>query len=750
MKLKVEKGELTLPEDFSFEIEQNSAFFSEDGAASIAATIPATPADMEKLGFPTRIARNNRYVNLFPAILSHGSFQKKGTLVVESASKAGITCAMALEDSDFYSTFKDKPIRELFGTESPTRNTGVSGCYEWLYNIYSHGGVYYDSRSGRSTDYGIRVFPVAVNYDTENKTFQVNNEPQYQGGSGMWPLLHEPRTVLEGDDNIGVPDGYGIAPFVLLSKFLDMLFYKCGYHVLNNCFLNARYANLVLLHQCADVICKGHIYYADMVPNKTVKEILEWLNNKFHAQIVVYPASDMVDIVLMEDILAAGYDKDLTGRLLGNLTTSFSKPSHVVLVPDTSLEGAAPPTETLQELKAKYGSVTELDEAGWDAYTGQGLVFRKATGMYYEIQISYTKNAGLVSGQNSSRAYSGALGGASHSTGSSSRASSGSSSSSTGTTYRRSGGRSAGHDSWVNVGSCYFSYDRKNADEQEEFTSEDLMPPMVYVNGMLMPYVGERKHRNTSYQESAVDEDQEIMVCDYAGFSATCTKSSNAHTGADGATAYAGGHYCFGTTLKYDNAGEIRSEGYDFTPEGMMPYLFRRYNQILLNNTITMEGQFDLSIQEILSYQMYSMKLLDGQRILPTFLSYEVGRKIRCLNARFLLVKDFDDAISDETITIPEPSFKWVLNSTNIEAVKAQWQAQYPSVTIYLAYDDPKDTSEDLFIPAPTAIGQTSAVLVYPVRVGYYEHYGPHSGGTSVWKEVGTDSVRIWFDSAAI
>ena len=111
MKLRVPKGELTLPEDFSFEVEQNSAFFSDGGAASVAATIPATPADLAKLEQPTRIARKTRFANLFPAILQSGVFQKKGTLVVESASKDGITCAIALEDSDFYANHKEKNLK---------------------------------------------------------------------------------------------------------------------------------------------------------------------------------------------------------------------------------------------------------------------------------------------------------------------------------------------------------------------------------------------------------------------------------------------------------------------------------------------------------------------------------------------------------------------------------------------------------------------------------------------------------------
>lgn len=100
MKLITDNGELTLPADFSFEVEQNSAFFSEDGAASIAATIPATVSDQAKLGFPNRIARSKKFVNSIPASIQKGVFQKKGMLVIATADKDSITASMALEDSE--------------------------------------------------------------------------------------------------------------------------------------------------------------------------------------------------------------------------------------------------------------------------------------------------------------------------------------------------------------------------------------------------------------------------------------------------------------------------------------------------------------------------------------------------------------------------------------------------------------------------------------------------------------------------
>lgn len=735
MKLIVEKGELNLPEDFSFEIEQNSAFFSEDGTASVAATIPATSADLDKLEHPTRIARNKRYANLFPAILSHGVFQKKGNLVVESASKDGITCAMALEDSEFYSKWKDTDIREIFGDNYISGNTTVDSCCDYLMAVYDR---------TVQQDMGLRIFPVAVNYNADKGTYQINNEPAY-GNNALWPLLYESRIIEEGNSQVSVPKGYGLAPFLLLSRFLDRLFYYAGYTVRQNCFTGAALNKLVLLHQCSDVVRCGKIKYADLIPSKTVAEIIEWINAKFHAQIVVYPSSKMVDIVLLEDILKSGFDMDLTGKLIGNITHSFSQPSRVVLRPDCSLEGAAPPTDTLQELKDKFGSLTPLDEDGWDNYTGQGVVFRKATGQYYEILLSMAGSVRVSNGE-TYRRYTSTRSHTSRGTGSSGTA---------GQQTIRPAHRQNGADSWENIGSNYFTRDRKNAPDSEEFAPVDLMPPMVFVNGFLMPYIGERKHRHTTYQDSAVDDEQDIMVCEFAGLSVQCNRISNNYYSGN-TVASAGGHYYYGTTQPFDNAGAAREGGNDLSPEVLFSLYFTKYNQMLLDNRIEVAGQFDIPIQELLNYQMYRLKLYGGQRMLPTYMRYEVGRKIRCLEAKFLLVKDFSDSVIEESISIPTPSYKWVIDNSAVNALIAAVKARHPEVTADIglfADEEEGEETPDVFLPSPTAPGQTSPVYVRKVKAGYYQRNHGGSSGTETITYVNVESgltVNVWFNSTAV
>ena len=117
MRLVTDKGELTLPSDFSFEIEQNSAFFSEEGAASITATIPATPQDQSRLGFPARLARKDRFINTMNASIQKGVYQKHGQLVIASSDERTITCTMALENSDLYTQHKDKNLKEIFSAK---------------------------------------------------------------------------------------------------------------------------------------------------------------------------------------------------------------------------------------------------------------------------------------------------------------------------------------------------------------------------------------------------------------------------------------------------------------------------------------------------------------------------------------------------------------------------------------------------------------------------------------------------------
>ncbi len=681
----IDKGELKLPEDFSFEVEKNSAFFSNDGTASLGVTIPATPEDLAKLGFPSRMARSTRYVNLFPAVISKGAFQKKGQLAVTSVTDNSISCAMALEDSDFYSQYKETNIKELFSKEILKNYSSPSAWYDYLYKVYTG-----------NTESEFRVIPVAVNYNESEKSYQVNNEPIYEGSSGIWPLYNEARLVTEDSQQVTVPDGYGIAPFYLLYRFIEKLFRLCGYTVKNNCFrTNEALNTLLLLHNCSDVICKGQINLGDLVPNCNISEFLEWMLAKFHSQIVVYPERKQVDIILMNDILTAGFDMNLTDRILNNPTLKFSPSSRIVLKQGTSLDGAQAAADTEEDLFNKYGNLIEFTEAeGFGEISSFSL--RLSTGCYYENRSGFSR--------------SGAVNNA--------------------------------------VGTNYFSFDKKNSEDSEELAPEDLIPPMVFVNGILMPYIGERKHRNTSMNGSEIDEDQDIIIVDYAGQSVKVDYTTGSGHGRVPVDSH-GSHYCYGTTQKYNNAGLIREGKYTLNGPGLYDRFFRLYNKILLNNAVELSGKFLLHPSELIDYNMYALKMIDGQKFIPKLMRYEVGKDLQCLEASFLLVKDFEDAIEEENVVWTEPLYKWQVNNSEIEAQKQKYFDQYCVAGKSYIRTRFADDYNNVYMSPPTELGQQSAKILRTVEF-YKVSYGGSSGsGTTSESLVATDELYQWYDSVS-
>ena len=165
-----------------------------------------------------------------------------------------------------------------------------------------------------------------------------------------------------------------------------------------------------------------------------------------------------------------------------------------------------------EDILKKYGSVTEFASGESQVpldFSGQpvGLLLQLATGTYYEISRNF---------RNQTRSN--------------------------------------------RVGSNYFTYDRKNSQNAESISWDDIVPPMVIANSMLMPYIGTRTHRNTSYNDSDKDEEQEIMVVDFAGL----TERLESGGGGRATSWYTHcGHYYYGTTQKYDNKGHLREGKYN-------------------------------------------------------------------------------------------------------------------------------------------------------------------------------------------
>ena len=156
----------------------------------------------------------------------------------------------------------------------------------------------------------------------------------------------------------------------------------------------------------------------------------------------------------------------------------------------------------------------------------------------------------------------------------------------------------------------------------------------------------------------------------------------------------------------------------------MYTIFFAGYNKMLRNNLVKVEGCFDLKENEILSYGMYAAKLLDGQKLLPVSLRYEVGRKVRCQSAAFYAIKDYTDGQTDVPTVIPEPSFKWRYDDSAKDAAVDDVQEEYQEVEVTAGYNDDYSKGEkSFFMPAPQSAGLVSAAVTRTIDIGYWSTY---------------------------
>lgn len=475
MKLKTEKGELSLPNDFAFDVEITNPAFSDEGDATVPTTLPASRENFKLLGNIHRIDRADRFMKRIPATLSAGTYFKKGQLIIDTIDRNnGIDVSFAIENSDVYSQYKNTGLKEIFKNKVRTFNS-VAEIITLFKSIYNNG-----------TNDDFSIFQIAVSkYEDENQNvvYQYANEilfglPVPPGWPSHNKLLYKARTVIEDDIVMSVPEGYGVSPFLKLHKMIDVLFSLIGYEVVENCFSASDLKDIVLLNNCADSIVEAKIDYSDLVPSCSLTEFVEFLQEKFNAVIRVDSTKMQVRCVLVNDIIQnKQYDIDITDIVREDAFSMQVNESSRVILSSEIMEGGEPAAETLDALIEKYGYCVRMDESDFQslleaisseesvAKCHDCLIFRSFTGGFYELRRNMNN------------------------------------------------GKQIAHF----VGTFNFKYDRNNSTDSENHSSNDIIPLMVETNTTnrckLFPFIGDRTHRHTTVMSSTFDEEQDIILC---------------------------------------------------------------------------------------------------------------------------------------------------------------------------------------------------------------------------------------------
>lgn len=597
MKLVTIKGELDLPRDYAMTMTRTNPLLSDQGDVSVPSSLPSSPNNLKVIGHLERIDRSEQYNNKMDAILEVGPIQKRGQLVIDKVHRTeGIDACFAIDSSDLYVKSKNKSLKDIFSDW----NNGAG--YKESFNDVAEAcrimeGIYHNGNA--NGDY--LIFPVAVSPYETGEDDEKHTEYQYNNEDNNGNLVWEERVVKESDVNMLVPEGYGIAPFLKLNRLLQRIFECLDYTVAYNCFDEQFYNNIVIVHNCSDCLVRPELRYADIVPTCTLSEFLEWLLAKFHVQPIVNSETKVVKFVKMTDILNAvvgNYDMDITKLLDGDWTVQLNPSKRVVLTPTCEIEGTAPAAETFDKLIEKYGFYVACSESQFESLSTDNpavndcLILRKSTGMFYLLE------------------------------------------------RRLDNGKIDLHA----LGSNYFTYDRDNSDETEGFSQSDVMPLMlVGENHKTAPFIGQRIHRNTSYQGKKDESEQKIIAVQaytaekYLAFPTTGSSQKN---------------------IPFAGYGD-RDFAFGMDNYSLYENFWSQYNALLLNNPVHLIGRVKYTIEQFLGMDMSTLKLCNGRRLLPVSASAIINGKIgladvEFINAEFALYQG-DTPISPS----PAPTLRW-------------------------------------------------------------------------------------------
>ena len=304
--------ELELPADFYPELSRTNPFLTNEGSQSVPFTIPASRGNLRKLGFPERIRPTQRPETKRPAILSHGSVWMHGTLYIESVSmEEGITCTFYTNEGRLYEQIKGYKLQDinwdLISSEGVTV-TALMHIFEL--NIRSNTlNDMYDFCCCSTKE----VFNTKANSDADY--FLVLNELKYVGDIAQF-IGRDERKYYDGNttsaNEITVPAGYGVTPFIKVGYVLKKIFRFFGYEMAQSLFdTDISFKSLAILNNVADACVNGGgINPGDLLPEIDVEEFISAIRKKFGVEFYK-DVDDKIYMKRWEDILFLSPDYEI-------------------------------------------------------------------------------------------------------------------------------------------------------------------------------------------------------------------------------------------------------------------------------------------------------------------------------------------------------------------------------------------------------------------------------------------------------
>lgn len=609
LTIKTKKGIYDVPSDFQMEVEITSPIYTDKGSQTLASTLPATKRNLYLVDYIHREDIVNAPGKDVMAIIADGIYRRTGKQNITSASREnGIVANFGFDESLMYEAWNNLSLKKLPNLPVYKPDGGITVLMDHLSNVM---------RYDESADY--YVFPIQVkNESSGDVVYPEFVNPIKKGEDGNYVLKKNARTeniVVSGTlVNVKLPAGYGISPFIKVSKILDLIFSAYGFKLVENPFAtHYQLKKMVVLNNVADAIVQGQIEYKNMMPDCSVNDFLDALYCRTGAKVFVDGNTRTAKVILIKDVISANPFADWTLLKTSDLVPNYGVAKQLKLSAGTSFEGANVECDSFEEFLEQYnGIVTEVKgvSPGYipdDTY----ICYQASTGRFYKRNV-ITKNVSLVS-------------------------------------------------------SDFFPWNKKTVNvESEEITGADECLPMAFTDSLLVPqYLAGTVNLNTTLRGAKIEEQKEdtpLCFCFAMGLAIDEKGNSSG--------------YYFGSSLCRDPAGNYfrDSSGNTYTyslvfrgEDGAFNRFFKEWDAILRHSNHTFTCKFNIDRINLTKIDVGRPLLISGQRLMiesvKHAMPYRINKPAMVKLRTTKLLKPYD-LDSEQGVTAMKPqTTKWVMVS---------------------------------------------------------------------------------------
>lgn len=315
-------------------IERTNPFFNDYGEQTLPVSLPDSKYNRSVMNQPDKVNRKNKITFCDTSIQDGEYFAPCRQAILGVTPDDKIETSFYMNEGSFYSRLENTYMSDVFGDETVPGVDSLEQAISFIKSLFQN----------NNTEFAI--FQVEI---SNGRFMNV-----YYNGTLM--AESDQKETVDGKE-ITVPRGFYLSPFLKANFVLKRMFSYFGYTLLDNFFTQtSQFRDMVFINNVADAVVTGKIYYSQLLPNVTCKEILELFRKKFMCEFITDEVEKTVRIVLFNELLSTEAYSDYSDKLVDKLVIEYPEEYKQIILESRDSIGNQS-FDSISEMKSKYSSV---------------------------------------------------------------------------------------------------------------------------------------------------------------------------------------------------------------------------------------------------------------------------------------------------------------------------------------------------------------------------------------------------------